>query len=96
MDDTQFHRIAKALADRTRFEILERIAQAGEEACAKLNEQLKISPATISHHVKELSTAGLLEARREAKFSYYRVRRETWRAYLQELKRRIPKPPKES
>jgi ArsR family transcriptional regulator len=63
--------ILKALADPKRFELLERIARAQcpmgcGEACAALT----ISPATLSHHIKELETAGLIEIRREGKFAF--------------------------
>jgi ArsR family transcriptional regulator len=53
--------IPKALADPRRFELLERIAKAGcPLGCAQIRTALAISAATISHHVKELETAGLL------------------------------------
>lgn len=93
MDARQFHRIAKALADERRFEILERIAQVPEMACAKLAEDLPVSQATISHHLKELFDAGLLDVRREAKYAYYRLQPETWSEYLASLRKRLaPKP----
>ena len=63
--------ILKALADPRRFELLERIAKAGcPLGCAQIRTALAISAATISHHVKELETAGLIEVRREGKFAY--------------------------
>ena len=64
MKDERFIEIVRALADTKRFEILSRIARSGELACADLVDDLSITPATISHHVKELSTAGLVESRR--------------------------------
>jgi ArsR family transcriptional regulator len=91
MDPDQFHRISKALADPRRFEILEHIACArGEVACSKLTSDSPLSQATISHHVKELVNAGLIKARREAKFSFYQLRRDVWAEYLAEMKRRVP------
>jgi ArsR family transcriptional regulator len=63
--------ILKALADPRRFELLERIAKAGcPLGCAQALAALPISAATLSHHVKDLETAGLIDVRREGKFAY--------------------------
>ncbi len=63
--------ILKALADPRRYELLERIAKAGcPLGCAQALAALPISAATLSHHVKELESAGLIEVRREGKFAY--------------------------
>lgn len=63
--------ILKALADPKRFELLERIAQAScPLGCSVVLPTLAISPATLSHHIKELETAGLIEVTREGKFHF--------------------------
>jgi ArsR family transcriptional regulator len=90
MDQDQFHRINKALADPRRFEILEKIASQPEFACAVLAEEIPVSQPTISHHLKELANAGLLEVRREAKCMFYQIRRKVWAEYLAEMRRRVP------
>jgi ArsR family transcriptional regulator, arsenate/arsenite/antimonite-responsive transcriptional repressor len=67
--------ILKALADPHRFELLERIAKAGcPFACADARSALPISAATLSHHIKELETAGLIDVRREGKFHFLTLR----------------------
>lgn len=67
--------ILKALADPRRFELLERIAKAGcPLGCTQALAALPISAATLSHHIKELETAGLIEVRREGKFHYLTLR----------------------
>lgn len=67
--------IFKALADPHRFALLQQIAKAGcPLACAQALSCLSISPATLSHHVKELETAGLIDIRREGKFAYLTLR----------------------
>jgi ArsR family transcriptional regulator, arsenate/arsenite/antimonite-responsive transcriptional repressor len=61
--------ILKALADPRRYELLERIAKANcPLGCAQALTALKIAPATLSHHIKELETAGLIEIERAGKF----------------------------
>jgi ArsR family transcriptional regulator len=74
----QFQRISKALADPQRLAILEPIVTNSEVACAALCEQFPVSQATISHHVKELSNAGLIRVRRQAKLVYCRLETKVW------------------
>jgi ArsR family transcriptional regulator len=91
MSAEQFQRVAKALADPRRFGIFERIAAAGPElACQRLCDCFPVSQATVSHHLKELTGAGLVESRREGQYVYYRARPDVLRAYLAELQRRVP------
>ncbi len=78
-------RVAKALADPTRFELLRRIAERGEICCRDLVSLFRVSQATVSHHLKILAEAGLVSARREGQFTYYRVRPGT----LQDLGRTL-------
>ena len=67
--------ILKALADPKRFELLERIAKAScPLACSAVRPALAISPATLSHHMKELETAGLIQVTREGKFHFLTLR----------------------
>jgi ArsR family transcriptional regulator len=67
--------ILKAIADPHRFELLEEIAKAGcPLGCAQALSALSISAPTLSHHIKELETAGLIEVRREGKFAYLTLR----------------------
>ena len=69
--------------DGRRFEILERIAAAKDEiSCIDLRAEVPISRATLSHHIKELATAGLIETRRESKYMFLRMRRKTWTQYM--------------
>jgi ArsR family transcriptional regulator len=80
--------ILKALADPKRFELLERIARATcPLGCGAARAALAISPATLSHHVKELETAGLIEVRREGKFAFLSIRPEVLAAFADSLAR---------
>ena len=73
MDAEQFQRIAKALADPRRFEILEHIAKQAEVGCQRLCGCFPVRQATISHHLKELSSAGLVESRKDGRWIYYKL-----------------------
>lgn len=67
--------ILKALADPRRFELLERVAASpGPLGCTEVRAALPISAATLSHHIKELETAGIISIRREGKFHYLSLR----------------------
>ena len=87
MTKAQLQKISKALADPTRFDIFRRIAgRSGEMACTVLKTKVPISAATLSHHVKELTNAGLISCRQQGKFSYLTADRLAWQAYLRSLK----------
>lgn len=80
--------ILKAIADPRRMEIIERLsAQKGCTACSDIRECLPISAPTLSHHLKELETAGLIEIAREGKFARLTLRRDLWNAFLKDLQR---------
>ena len=81
--DPRFHLIAKALADPRRYDLLKRIARAGDTlSCESIRTCCDVTAATLSHHMKELETAGLVESRREGKFVTYRLQRDVLDAYL--------------
>jgi ArsR family transcriptional regulator, arsenate/arsenite/antimonite-responsive transcriptional repressor len=67
--------ILKALSDPKRFELLEKIARAQcPLTCTMATEALAISAATLSHHLKELQTSGLIDVRREGKFAFLSIK----------------------
>ncbi len=89
LSDDQFARVSKALSDPRRFSILEIIAAHGEIACQLLCGELPVKQATVSHHVKELALAGLVETRRDGQFVYYRFMPTVMRQYLATLATRL-------
>lgn len=89
MDVSQFQRIAKALADPRRFEILEVIAAGGEMCCGEVVDCFPVAQATVSHHLRELTDAGLVETRAEGQFKYLRARPEVLAEYVAQLSARV-------
>lgn len=86
LDARQFARISKALADPKRFEMLQRIAASDEApTCSCVRDWLRLAPATVSHHLKELESAGLVEVERDGKFARITLRRDVWSAYVKWL-----------
>jgi len=66
-------RVAKALGDATRFAMLRIIAARGEISCQDLTALFRLAQATVSHHLKVLSQAGLVSAERRGQFHIYRL-----------------------
>ncbi len=83
----EFQRISKTIADERRYEILQRVAGEKELACTDLRGKIPITAATLSHHIKELHDAGLIEIRKESKCIFMKLRRDVWRKYLAQLKK---------
>jgi ArsR family transcriptional regulator, arsenate/arsenite/antimonite-responsive transcriptional repressor len=69
--------------------LLESIGSAREYSCQKLCSEASVTKATVSHHVRELMRAGLIEERKEGQYAFYEVRREVLAAYAAELMRRV-------
>jgi DNA-binding transcriptional ArsR family regulator len=86
LSQQQIHRISKALADPRRYEILRQIAaKSCATACTEIRGCQPISAATLSHHLKELETAGLISIERQGKFVNLCLNRPILKAYLEEL-----------
>ena len=66
----------KALADPTRVGIVNRLASCDCLCVCDLTEAFELSQPTISHHLKILREAGLVEAERRGTWGYYRLDRQ--------------------
>lgn len=91
MNDRQFQKVAKALADPRRFGILQTIAasNAGKICSGNICETVTVAQATVSHHLKELTEADLIVPNSEGQFKYFTVNYETINDYLSEVKTRL-------
>jgi ArsR family transcriptional regulator len=62
----------KALADPTRVRIVNMLATAGEGVCVcDLTPELGLSQPTVSHHLKKLAEAGLLQREQRGTWAFY-------------------------
>jgi len=91
MDQKELGRISKALSDPTRLRIFEGISSHKEMFCGQVVEKCGVTPGTISHHLKILADANLIETRREGQFVYMRSKPETIRDYGRALAKMIGK-----
>jgi ArsR family transcriptional regulator len=67
----------KALGDSARVRIVNLIATASEPVCAcEFNESLGLAQPTVSHHLKKLTDAGLLEREQRGKWAYFSLKRD--------------------
>jgi ArsR family transcriptional regulator, arsenate/arsenite/antimonite-responsive transcriptional repressor len=87
--DRELIKALKALADPTRFRMIQEIAAAGELSCGAVAERFDVSQPTISHHLKILLEAGLLVQRTEGKHHFTSVDRDLLASLVAALPRRL-------
>ena len=73
--------ICKALGDSNRLQIVQ--ISEGEKCGCKLLEAFEITQPTLSHHMRILTECGLVNARKEGKWSHYSLNCETLKEYKQ-------------
>ncbi len=75
LDDAEIDataRVFKALADPARVRIVHLLSQSPEPVCAcEFIPALGLAQATVSHHLKKLTEAGLLEREQRGKWAYF-------------------------
>src|SRR5215469_4483051 len=85
MDRSELEKISKALADSTRLKIFEAVSAGNRMSCGEIVSMRGVTPATVSHHLRVLTEAGLITCKREGQFVYSRAVPETIAAYTQAL-----------
>ena len=85
MDRAEIEKISKALADETRLRIFEAISASGHMNCGQIVSMRGLTPATVSHHLKVLNEARLIDCRRQGQFVYSQAVPETIAAYSRAL-----------
>ena len=85
MNRSQIEKISKALADKTRLRIFEAVSATKRMNCGEIVSLRGVTPATVSHHLKVLSEAGLIDCRREGQFVYSEAVPETITSYTRAL-----------
>ena len=72
--------ICKALSDSNRLEIVQMLSE-GEKCGCKLLERFEITQPTLSHHMKILVEAGMVNDRKEGKWHYYSLNTQTFSSF---------------
>lgn len=79
-------KIAKALGDANRLQILNMIARhGGTGQCAAIQECVNLAQPSVSHHIKILIEADLIEAVKEGRNYKYHFKRSTFDEYLEAI-----------
>ena len=76
MNEIEIALICKTLGDSNRLKIVEMLSD-GEKCACKILEAFKITQPTLSHHMKILCECGLVNVRKDGKWSYYFINSET-------------------
>jgi ArsR family transcriptional regulator, arsenate/arsenite/antimonite-responsive transcriptional repressor len=71
----ELERVFKALADRNRVKILNRLLAAGGEAVCvcEFEELLGLKQSTVSYHLKQLLDAGIVAREKRGSFAYFAI-----------------------
>jgi ArsR family transcriptional regulator len=77
----------RALADPTRVKIVNLLVNADQPVCpCELEPTLRLSQPTVSHHLKKLTDAGLLDREQRGRWAYFSINTEA----MAQLARLVP------
>lgn len=75
-------KIAKALADKNRYNILKLIGQNKEICCMEILKKSHLSQPAVSHHLKVLLESELVSVRREGQYGHFSFNKKVFDSYL--------------
>jgi ArsR family transcriptional regulator, arsenate/arsenite/antimonite-responsive transcriptional repressor len=82
LDIKTIEKISKALADTNRLKILLDMSQQnGTIQCAEIMNMIKLAQPSVSHHIKTLTEAGLIEAEKDGRNYSYNLNHSLLKAY---------------
>lgn len=81
-------KLFKALADQNRLQIIE-LLRCGEKCACVILEELNIAQPTLSHHMKILVDAELVNFRKEGKWMHYSLRKDVKKLILGSIEKFI-------
>jgi ArsR family transcriptional regulator len=76
--------IYKALSDGNRLQIIKMLKD-GERCACQMLEDLNITQPTLSHHMKVLIAADLVNVRKDGKWMHYSRQQDTFRQLAEEI-----------
>jgi len=77
LDEERTAAVFKALSDPARVKIVKLLASSDAPVCAcEFIPELGLTQATVSHHLKKLTDAGLLEREQRGKWAYFSLSKE--------------------
>jgi ArsR family transcriptional regulator, arsenate/arsenite/antimonite-responsive transcriptional repressor len=85
IEENNIVKIAKALSDKTRIRILKEISAKGSISCGDAEKVVDLSQPTVSHHIKILSDAGLLNTVKDGRHVIVSVNKKALEAFSKSL-----------
>ncbi|SDF00649.1 ArsR/SmtB family transcription factor [Ulvibacter litoralis] len=86
MELKQIEKISKALSDSNRLKILQYMQQhQGKMECQEIGSFLDLTQPSISHHIKKLVEADLIQPQKEGRHYNYTIHAKTWEEYITSL-----------
>ncbi|HLK16775.1 MAG TPA: metalloregulator ArsR/SmtB family transcription factor [Fimbriimonadaceae bacterium] len=85
IDSRAFERVAKALAEPTRVEMLKLISARPGITCGEIVTAVSVGQSTVSHHLKELVEAELITGEKDGQCMRLQSNPETLRSFLESL-----------